>query len=144
MSTLWIITRGISNEVQAWPHGDVVLVDRAVPDALGYYRAALEYRGETADPDAWAYLEMLTRAHSDCYHLIFRTQLNPQIPLGTNKIRDGNQRFRALADQPGHVGSHEADGLRHVAPWSIHLYRLHFHHDHKPSSDTQRPGTRPQ
>lgn len=112
MSTLWIITRGISNEVQAWPHGDVVLVDRAVPDALGYYRAALEYRGETADPDAWAYLEMLTRAHSDCYHLIFRTQLNPQIPLGTNKIRDGNQRFRALADH------HVEAILRELAlPW---------------------------
>ncbi|WP_280267927.1 AAA family ATPase [Nocardia wallacei] len=102
-STLWIMTRGISNELEAWLHGDVVLVDRAVPDALGYYRAALEYRGETGDPDGWAYLETLARTHSDRYHLIFRTQLDPDIPLGTNKTRDGNQRFRSLADN--HVGA---------------------------------------
>lgn len=36
-STLWFITRGISQELEAWPHADVVLVDRAAPDALGYY-----------------------------------------------------------------------------------------------------------
>ncbi|MFX0575738.1 AAA family ATPase [Nocardia nepalensis] len=102
-STLWIMTRGISNELEAWLHGDVVLVDRAVPDALGYYRAALDYRGETPDPDGWAYLETLARAHSDRYHLVFRTQLDPDIPLGTNKTRDGNQKFRTLADH--HVGA---------------------------------------
>ncbi|MBB5917750.1 hypothetical protein BJY24_006662 [Nocardia transvalensis] len=98
-STLWIMTRGISNEVEAWLHGDVVLVDRAVPDALGYYRAALEYRGETPDPEGWGYLQTLARVHSDRYHLIFRTQLDPDIPLGTNKPRDGNRQFRALADR---------------------------------------------
>ncbi|WP_280360959.1 AAA family ATPase [Nocardia wallacei] len=101
-STLWIVTRGISNELEAWLHGDVVLVDRAVPDALGYYRAALAYRGEAADPEGWTYLETLARAHSHRYHLIFRTQLDPDIPLGTNKSRDGNHQFRNLADR--HVG----------------------------------------
>ncbi|WP_280336093.1 AAA family ATPase [Nocardia wallacei] len=98
-STLWIMTRGISNELEAWLHGDVVLVDRAVPDALGYYRAALAYRGETADAERWAYLETLARAHSHRYDLIFRTQLDPDIPLGTNKPRDGNHQFRTLADR---------------------------------------------
>ncbi|WP_329408640.1 ATP-binding protein [Nocardia vinacea] len=98
VSTLWIMTRGISNELEAWLHADTVLVDRAVPDALGYYRAALEYRGETADPDGSAYLETLARSHSDCYNLIFRTQIDPHIPLGTNKVRDGNHQFRTLAD----------------------------------------------
>jgi hypothetical protein len=102
-STLWIMTRGISNELEAWLHGDVVLVDRAVPDALGYYRAALEYRGEAPEPEEWAYLEALARVHSDRYHLVFRTQLDPDIPLGTNKARDGNRQFRELADR--HVGS---------------------------------------
>ncbi|WP_433727819.1 AAA family ATPase [Nocardia sp. CA-129566] len=103
VSTLWIVTRGISNELEAWLHGDVVLIDRAVPDALGYYRAALEYRDESADPDEWAYLEALARFHSDRYDLIFRTQLDPHIPLGTNKFRDDNQQFRILADH--HVES---------------------------------------
>ncbi|MEV2218482.1 AAA family ATPase [Nocardia vinacea] len=112
VSTLWIMTRGISNELEAWLHADVVLVDRAVPDALGYYRAALEYRGETADPDATAYLQTLARCHTDRYNLIFRTQLDPSIPLGTNKIRDGNQKFRTLADH------HVEAVLRELAlPW---------------------------
>jgi hypothetical protein len=97
------MTRGISNELEACLHGDVVLVDRVVPDAVGYYRAALEYRDETPDPQGWAYLETLVRAHSDRYNLIFRTQLDSDIPLGTNKTRDGNQRFRTLADR--HVGA---------------------------------------
>lgn len=112
-STLWIMTRGISNELEAWLHGDVVLVDRAVSDALGYYRAALEYRGEAScDPEGLAYLEMLARAHSDRYHLVFRTQLDPDIPLGTTKVRDGNQKFRALADR--HV---EAVMTELALPW---------------------------
>ncbi|WP_169811027.1 AAA family ATPase [Nocardia amamiensis] len=111
-STLWIITRGISNEIEAWLHADVVLIDRAVPDALGYYRAALEYRGERENPTQWAHLEMVAGSHSDCYDLIFRTQLDPEIPLGTNKVRDGNQQFRTLADR------HIETVLRDLAlPW---------------------------
>ncbi|MFE9323614.1 hypothetical protein ACIHDR_19885 [Nocardia sp. NPDC052278] len=112
VSTLWIITRGISTELEAWLHADVVLVDRAVPDAVGYYRAALEYRGETGDPDGAAYLEWLARFHSGRYNLIFRTELDPRIPLGTNKLRDSNQQFRTLADR------HVEAVLRELAlPW---------------------------
>ncbi len=39
------------------------------------------------------------RAHSHRYHLIYRTQLDPDIPLGTNKSRDGDRQFRTLADR---------------------------------------------
>jgi hypothetical protein len=97
-STLWIITRGISNELEAWLHADVVLIDRAVPDALGYYRAALAYRNEVPDPAAVAYLESLVEAHSSNYDLMLRTTLDPAIPLGDNKTRDSNSDFRVLAD----------------------------------------------
>lgn len=97
-STLWIITRGISNELEAWLHADVVLVDRAVPDALGYYRAALAYRHEEPDPTAVAYLESLVVAHSGHYDLMLRTTLNPGMPLGDNKVRDSDTDFRVLAD----------------------------------------------
>lgn len=98
-STLWIITRGISNELEAWLHADVVLVDRAVPDALGYYRAAMEYRNEPADSAEQTYLETLVRGHSSRYDLIFRTTLDTSIPLGDNKTRDTDSRFRELADR---------------------------------------------
>lgn len=97
-SALWIITRGISNELEAWLHADVVLVDRAVPDALGYYRAALDYRHEPADPAHLGYLEALVRGHCLRYDLVFRTTLDPSIPLGDAKIRDQDSDFRLLAD----------------------------------------------
>lgn len=98
VSTLWIITRGISNELEAWLHSDVVLVDRAVPDALGYYRAALAYRHEEPDSAAIAYLQSLVEAHSHHYDLMLRTTLDPGMPLGDNKIRDPDSDFRVLAD----------------------------------------------
>jgi nicotinamide riboside kinase len=97
-STLWIITRGISDELEAWLHADVVLVDRPVPDALGYYHAALEHRGQSAQPAELAQLNALVRDHSRRYDLVFRTTLNASLPLGDNKQRDSNARFRTLAD----------------------------------------------
>lgn len=102
-STLWFITKGISKEIEAWNHADVLLVDRPVADALGYYRAALAYRGEEPEPGRMNMLESLARNHSDNYDLLFRTTLDPAIPLGDNKLRDANARFRNLADL--HVGS---------------------------------------
>lgn len=104
LSTLWIITRGISMELEARLHADVVLIDRPVPDALAYYLAALEYRGENIDRNTAVYLESLVRSHSQFYDLVFRTIVAPTIPLGANKTRDSNSRFRLLADrQVGHV-----------------------------------------
>jgi hypothetical protein len=92
------MTRGIANEIATWPHCDVLLVDRPVPDALGYYRAALAYRGERPDPAIYADLAALASAYAVHYDLIFRTELDLDTPLGTNKARDRNQRFRQLAD----------------------------------------------
>jgi hypothetical protein len=97
-STLWIITRGISNELEAWLRADVVLVDRAVPDALGYYHAALEYRHEQPSRTELGYLEGLVRGHCTRYDLLFRTVLDTGIPLGGAKNRDNDSHFRSLAD----------------------------------------------
>lgn len=98
-STLWIMTRGISLELQAGLHADVVLVDRPVPDALGYYRAALAHRGEVC-PQPWAdYLRQLAGHHIATYDLLLRTELDPSIPLGHDKPRDHDARFRMLADR---------------------------------------------
>lgn len=102
-STLWFITKGISKEIEAWNRADVVLVDRPVADALGYYRAALAYRSEEPEPDRVTMLESLARHHSNNYDLLFKTTLDPTIPLGDNKERDSNTRFRQLADL--HVAS---------------------------------------
>jgi hypothetical protein len=95
-STLWIMTRGISEELATWPHADVLLVDRPVPDALGYYLAALAYRDEVADPAAIEHLTTLARHHSAHYDLVLRTVLDDNIPIGEG--RDRNHRYRRLAD----------------------------------------------
>jgi AAA domain len=108
-STQWFITRGISQEIEAWLHGEVVLVDRAVPDALGYYLAALEYRGERPESRTLSDLRSLVRRHSRHYDLLFRTTLDPSIPLGDNKVRDQDVEFRLLADQHVERALHELD-----------------------------------
>lgn len=97
-STLWFVTKGISMEIEAWNRADVVLVDRPVADAIGYYRAALAYRSEEPEADHVTMLESLARHHSSNYDLLFKTTLDPAIPLGDNKERDSNSRFRQLAD----------------------------------------------
>ncbi|MFE9751393.1 hypothetical protein ACFYOT_41345 [Saccharothrix saharensis] len=127
-STLWIITRGISDELQAWLHADVVLVDRPVPDALGYYRAALAHRGEQAAPDVRSRLETLVRDHSAGYDLLYRTTLDPDIPLGGNKARDPDRTFRRLADL--HVGAvlHDLDLPHRLLPSHGHDRALHEAH----------------
>ncbi|MFD7659962.1 AAA family ATPase [Actinosynnema sp. NPDC059797] len=99
LSTEWIIARGISDELSAWAHAEVVLVDRPAADALGYYRAALACRGERADPEVAARLKRLVRDHSVYYDLLYRTTLDPDIPLGDDKPRDADAEFRHLADR---------------------------------------------
>ena len=98
-STLWIMTRGISNEIATWPHSDVLLIDRPAPDALGYYLAALDYRTERPDPRLLGYLRGLAAGHAVHYDLIFRTTLDDSIPLGVDKVRNDNLRYRRLADR---------------------------------------------
>jgi hypothetical protein len=106
-STSWIMTRGISNEIATWPHTDVLLVDRPVPDALGYYLAALEYRAEQPHPALLGHLRALAAGHAIHYDLILRTELDRTLPIGTNKARDHNHRYRHLADQ--HIAAVLAD-----------------------------------
>lgn len=99
-STLWIITRGISLELEHAEsfNADVVLVDRPVPDALGYYRAALAYRAASCPEPYGQYLQTPTNHHTVTYDVIFKTKLDESIPLGDNKPRNTDHRYRAMAD----------------------------------------------
>jgi hypothetical protein len=97
-STMWFITRGISDELEAWAHADVVLVNGAVPDALAYYRAALEHRGEQIRQAEIEQLECLVRNHSANYNLLFRTTLAVDAPIDVAESDDDERQFRHLAD----------------------------------------------
>ena len=103
-STLWIMTRGITLELEAELAADVVLVDRPVPDALGYLVAALRYRRETLSPQLQRYLDTLVMSHSNTYSRILLTTIDPQIPIDTTKERDTDPEFRRMA----------ADGIAQV------------------------------
>ncbi len=94
-STMWFITRGISDELEAWVHADVILVNGAVPDALAYYRAALEHRGDAPGQAELDQLESLVRNHSSNYNLLFRTTLEAAPTDGEND----DEVFRRLADR---------------------------------------------
>jgi hypothetical protein len=96
-STLWIISRGISRELQAQLNAQVVLVDRPVVDALGYLFAALEFRQESISVAEMNYLRRLTSFHSATYAALFKTQIDRNMPIGENKPRDTDSAFRSLA-----------------------------------------------
>ncbi|WP_280425691.1 AAA family ATPase [Nocardia carnea] len=111
-TTLWFITRGIAAETHAWLNADVVLVDRPVSDALAYYEAALEFRGEQPEPQNMTQLEALVTHHTRNYDLILRTVLDHTIPLDLSKPRGTDLEFRALADR--HVAKVlERHGIEH-------------------------------
>jgi len=96
-STAWIIATGIARELDRSRDADVLLVDRPVADALGYYYAALEHRAEAVDPEDGRYLLDLVRVHSSTYDVLLRTEIDESIPIDTSKKRDLDARFRQLA-----------------------------------------------
>ena len=96
-STLWIISRVISKELESELSADVVLVDRPVADALGYLWAALEYHGAKLLDAEDSYLRQLVTIHSATYNLSLRTQVNAAMPLGAGKVRDAALVSRAAA-----------------------------------------------
>lgn len=96
-STLWIMTSVIKAELEAGLKADLVLVDRPVPDALGYLEAALSATARRITDDERAYLYDLAAHHVKRYALLLKTTLNEAIPLGPD--RDPDLGFRRAADR---------------------------------------------
>lgn len=94
-STLWIIAEVLRQEAEASLHHDVILVDRPVPDALGYLLAALEISGRAEDPRRIEELRTISRAHAPEYDILIVTSLDPNIPLGHG--RDKSAQLREAA-----------------------------------------------
>jgi nicotinamide riboside kinase len=97
-STLWIMTTGIASELSAALDHDVVIADRAVPDALGYLSAALKYRGEELPPHRWHSLKCLARHHARDYDLLIKTELDTTVPIADDGRRDLDWHFRSVVD----------------------------------------------
>lgn len=94
-STLWIMAEGLRREAEATLSSDVILIDRPVFDALGYFEAALEVTGRTPDLRQLEELRVISKAHLGAYDCVIGTALNPTITLGEN--RDENETFRLAA-----------------------------------------------
>lgn len=94
-STLWILSRGISEELAAATRSDIVLVDRPVPDALGYLNAALMHRGASLSKEERQYLHTVAQGHATRYDLIFKTVIDHSVPIDKTKERDFDVEYRA-------------------------------------------------
>jgi hypothetical protein len=97
-STFWIVVQGISAELEAARKADVVLVDRAVPDALGYLRAALITRNTTLPKWQVDILEPLIKNYSITYNFLIKTKIDVTIPIENDNRRDTDPIFRNLVD----------------------------------------------
>jgi AAA domain len=94
-STAWLVAHAIELETEATLMAEVILIDRPVPDALGYLLAALEHTDRELAPGRLDRLEAICRAWSAEYDLVFLTVLDPNMPLGEG--RDDDAIFRRLA-----------------------------------------------
>lgn len=94
-STAWIMAEAIRLETVASLTADVILIDRPVPDALGYLVAALDVTGRTLEPSRLKCLEAMSAAWVNEYDLIFMTKLDASIPIGPG--RDNDEQFRVAA-----------------------------------------------
>ncbi|MGW1496849.1 AAA family ATPase [Streptomyces sp. NPDC002402] len=100
-STEWIITQGAADEIAAAAQGaQVVLADRASLDALAYFHAALEYRGEHSHRLERERLRLLASTQLPKYDLLFATVLDPDIPV--DESHDYDARYRLLVDRHAH------------------------------------------
>lgn len=96
-STLWIMTRGISEQLEAGLKTDVVLVDRPALDAVGYLYAALAHRKVQLPSEQMDYLLSLARYDAYTYEILCCTELDPTIELGPE--RDDDLAFRSKAGE---------------------------------------------
>lgn len=94
-STAWIMAEAIRLETVASLSADVILVDRPVPDALGYLVAALEVTNRSLPPSRLNRLEAICAAWMGEYDLLFVTELNQNILIGPG--RDDDYEFRIAA-----------------------------------------------
>ncbi|MGY1502928.1 AAA family ATPase [Streptomyces sp. QTS52] len=99
-STEWIIAQGIADEITAAHGADVVLADRAALDAVAYFNAAMEYRGE--HPHRWEKerLRLMASTRTPTYDLLLATVLDESEPVEHKHAHDA--RYRRLVDEHVH------------------------------------------
>jgi hypothetical protein len=109
-STEWIIAQGIADEITAAQSADVVLADRASIDAVAYFTAAMEYRGEHPHRLDKERLRQLAATQVPKYGLLLATVLDESVPVDHQHSHD--PRYRRLVDAHAHTLLAD-DGIPH-------------------------------
>lgn len=113
-STAWLMSQAMRSETEASLDAQVIVIDRPVPDALGYLWAALRHQRRTLEPLRLERLQDICRAWVGEYDLIFVTVLDPRVPIGLGRPDD--EAFRCLA------GDCVAEVFAQMAPHAIPLH----------------------
>ncbi len=96
-STAWLIAQAIRLETKASLSAAAIIVDRPVPDALGYMLAALRHQQRDLELGRYKRLESLCRAWVGEYDILFVTKLDLSVPIGSGRPDD--EQFRIKASQ---------------------------------------------
>ena len=104
-STAWIINATSAAALEAELSADVVIVDRTPYDALAYYLAATQHRGERPDSEALSRLTGLAQLTCPRPAVFLATVLDPALPLAAHPGKDPdwtNAAFREAVDEQLH------------------------------------------
>ncbi|WP_385618207.1 AAA family ATPase [Streptomyces sp. P8-A8] len=130
-STEWIIAQGIADEIVGAAQGaEVILADRAPLDAIAYFNAATEYRGQRAHRLDRDRIRILALTQVPKYSLLLATVLDPSAPV--HEGHDYDARYRALVDRHVHAlldeeqlphlrVTNDADSHRHAIERALEL-----------------------
>lgn len=94
-STGWLIAQAIRLETKASLAADVIIIDRPVPDALGYLLAAMRHQNRELERGKYERLEGLCRAWVGEYDILFITKLDLTVPIGPGRPDDEKFRMQA-------------------------------------------------
>lgn len=114
-STEWIITAGAAAKLEAEASADVVICEHSPADALAYWLAALDHRGDQAELDTLRHLTLLAGALTARNTVLLATTVVAALPLGEHPGKDpdyANERYRQAVDERLH-GLLAEQGLDH-------------------------------
>jgi tRNA uridine 5-carbamoylmethylation protein Kti12 len=92
-STLWIASKGITDEVETEYKFDVVIADRPILDSWAYFNAVCKNQYEESNPKLQTLKSMILH-WLPTYDIIYQTVINENIPIEDNKGRDLDIEYR--------------------------------------------------
>ena len=93
-STLWIVSTGIAEEIEAAYKANIVLVDRSLLDAWAYLMAIFSEPPEAKLSPKFKTLESTICNWLPTYTIIYQTQIDTTLPIQDNKGRDLDPDYR--------------------------------------------------